>query len=227
MSEDIVEFGATAPRPERAPRRNLPKWLNNGVLPVAAVGALAGAGSLMLPWQKIVFRPEEGSFQTAANDEGYQAMLISLGAYGSAYLLTLVATVTAVALLFYGQHLVSGIVRVIAGALSAANLVVIATTAFALNKGTAVNVGFVIFGPADRERMAVSLDWGFYAALTAVVALGVAAMRAQPLTNADDVEPGSGGEAATQSGLVEGEPDDGVIDLSVSVHPVGKQVAAG
>lgn len=227
MTEDLVEFGATPPRTKRAPRRDRPRWLNNPMLPLAAVGALAGAGSLILPWQKMVFRPEEGNLQPGPNDDRYQAMLISLGAYGSGYLLALIGTVTAVALLFYGHHLVPGVLRVIGATLSGVNAVILATTAFALNKGTAVNVGFVIIGPQDRERMTISLDWGFYAALAAVVALAVVALRAQPLAEVDDDEPGSASDSVAPSDDGAAEPDDGVIDLSVSVHPVGKQVATG
>lgn len=225
MTEDIVEFGATAPAPKRAYRRPRPQWLNNRMFPVAGVGALAGAGSVLLPWQKLVFQPEQ-SFRTGTSDDSYQALLISLGAYGSGYLFTLIATITAVAVLFYGNQAGQGTVRVIAAALSGANLVLLAGMANALNRGSAINAGFTILDPSLRGATSISLDWGFYAALAAVVALGVAALRAQPVT---EVDAGSGptAEGGAPSGDGEGEPDDGVIDLSVSVHPVGKQVAAG
>ncbi|HZM82781.1 MAG TPA: hypothetical protein VFC19_44260 [Candidatus Limnocylindrales bacterium] len=233
MTEDIVEFGAPpALTRKRAPRRARPQWLwlNNRMLPVAGIGVVAGAASLILPWQKISLRPVQNAIQPGPNDDNYEAMLISLGTFGAAYLLTLIATATVVAVIFYGNHLVPGTARVIGGALSGANLVILATTGFAFRKATIVlNVGFVIFTPEDRERMTFSLDWGFYSALAAVVALGVAALRAQPIpTAADDAESGSADEGSASGDEEEdGEPDDGVIDLSVSVHPVGKQVAAG
>lgn len=226
MTEDLVEFGATAPRTKRAPRRNRPQWLNNSMLPVAALGALAGAGSLMLPWQKILFRGDEG-LQPGPTEDPYQAMLISLGSYGSGYLLTLIATVTVVALLFYGRQVAQGALRVIGATLSGVNVVILAMTAYALSNGSAVTVGFVVFRQSDRAQMTIHLDSGFYAALAAVAALAVVALRAQPLAGTEDDEPGSVGGGAARDDDLDAGADDGVIDLSVSVHPVGKQVAAG
>jgi hypothetical protein len=227
MTEDIVEFGAPTPRPKRVRRRGRPPWLENRMLPVAGLGALAGAASLAAPWQKMVFNPQQGDSRPLAG-ESDQALLISLGAYGSGYLLTLIATVAAVALVFYGHQRVSVTARVIGTALSGANLVLLAMMAYVLTKGTAVNVGFIIVYPEDRARMSINLDWGFYAAVAAVVALGVAALRAQPVApRIGGEEPGSEGESGAPGRAEDGEPDDGVIDLSVSVHPVGKQVAAG
>jgi len=229
MTEDIVEFGAPTPRPKRARRRGRPAWLDNRMLPVAGLGALAGAASLAAPWQKILFNPNQGNARPPA-DETYQAMLISLGAYGSGYLFTLIATIATVALVFYGHQGVPAAARVIGVALSGTNMILLAMTAYVLNKGTAVNVGFVIIGPEDRTRMTISLDWGFYAALAAVVALGVAALRAQPAApGIAGEEPGSASEGGGDGHRrgEGGDPDDGVIDLSVSVHPAGKQVATG
>ena len=57
---------------------------------------------------------------------------------------------------------------------------------------------------------------------------GIAALRAQPMPTAvDGDERGSVDNGDAHEDEADGEPDDGVIDLSVSVHPVGKQVAAG
>lgn len=231
MTEDIVEFGAPpAPRPKRAPRPGLPEWLNNRMLPVAAVGALAGLGSLLLPWQKLTLRPQQNpsAIIQQADQELVEATLISLGAFGTAYLLTLIATVTAVAMMLFGYHLVPVATRVLGVALSGANLFVLVATGVAFNRGTIIlNVGFVTFGPEEWARTSISLEWGYLAALAAVALLGFAALRAQPVQwQSGDEEAGSADEGgAPDDG--DGEPDDGVIDLSVSVHPVGKQVAAG
>jgi len=229
MTEDIVEFGASpAPRPKRTLRRGRPQWLDNRMLPVAAVGALAGVGSLILPWQKLTLRQQQGNVQQSSQ-EVYEATLISLGAFGNAYLLTLIATVTTVAVIFYGHHLVPGATRVIGAALSGANLLVLLATALAFQRGTLIlNVGFITFGPEEWERTSVGIEWGFLAAVTGVVALGIAALYAQPLQRAAAAQDsGSADEDGASDDEGDDEPDDGVIDLSVSVHPVGKQVAAG
>jgi hypothetical protein len=231
MTEDIVEFGApTAPKPKRAPRGDRPEWLNNRMLPVAAVGALCGLGSLMLPWQKLTVRPQQNTSAIIqqADQEIVEATLISLGAFGTAYLLTLIATVTAVAMMLFGHHLVPVATRVLGMALSGANLFVLVATGIAFNRGTIIlNVGFVTFGPEEWERTSISLEWGYLAALAAVALLGFAALRAQPLRwESSGGEAGSAHEGGAP-GDEDSEPDDGVIDLSVNVHPVGKQVAAG
>jgi hypothetical protein len=230
MTEDIVEFGAS-PRPKPKPKRALvgrPQWLSNPMLPVASVGALAGAGSLILPWQKLVFRPEDGAIRQT-DQTTVETALISLGAYSTGYLLALIGTITAIAMIFYGQQAGQTTARVLGTALSGINLVILVAVALVFNRGTVVlNVGFITFGPEEWENTTVSLDWGFYAALAAVVALGVAAVRAQPMPRTEDVEEsGSAGEGDVPAEEHDAEADDGVIDLSVSVHPVGKQVAAG
>jgi hypothetical protein len=227
MTEDIVEFGATAPRRKRVSRSGRPQWMNNRMLPVAAVGGLAGAASLFLPWQKIVSRPPENTIQELSDQTTVETMLISLGAFGTVYLLALIATITAVAMIFYGHQVIPA-TRVLGATLSGANLVILTATALVFSKGTVIlNMGMITFGPRDWERSTVSLEWGFYAALAAVVALGIAALGAQPLTHTEPDEPGPGGEGEAAGDHPEAEDDDGVIDLSVSVHPVGKQVAAG
>ena len=228
MTEDIVEFGAPpAPRAKRAPRKGRPLWLNNRMLPVAVGGAIAGAGSMILPWQKLVVRLDRSSEEPVIQNT-YEAFLITFGAHGPSYLITLIATITAVVLIFYGHQGVP-LARVVGGTLSGINLVILATMAIALSKGTSVNAVFLMFGPVDLSRMTISLDWGFYAALAAVFALGAAALRAQPLSQTEASEESGPAEEGEATG---GDPggeldDDGVIDLSVSVHPVGKQVAAG
>lgn len=227
MAEDIVEFGAPpTSRVKRAPRRGGPQWLNNRMLPVAVGGAIAGAGSMILPWQKLVVRLDQSNEEPVVQNT-YEAFLITFGAHGPSYLITLIATITAVVLIFYGRQGVP-LARVVGGTLSGINLVILATMAVALSKGTSVNAVFFMFGPADLSRMTISLDWGFYAALAAVLTLGAAALRAQPLSRtAEREESGSADEGDTAGAAQDGEHDDGVIDLSVSVHPVGKQVAAG
>lgn len=231
MAEDIVEFGApTAPKPKRASSGRRPEWLNNRVLPVAAVGALCGLGSLMLPWQKLTLRPQQntGAIIQQADQEIVEATLISLGAFGTAYLLTLIATVTAVAMMLFGHHLVPVATRVLGVSLSGANLFVLVATGIAFNRGTIIlNVGFVTFGPEDWERTSISLEWGYLTALAAVALLGFAALRAQPVRWESGREETAPADESGSRGDEDGEPDDGVIDLSVSVHPVGKQVAAG
>lgn len=226
MTEDIVEFGATTPRPRQASRRSRPWWLANRMLPVAGLGAVAGAVSLVLPWQTLVILPGQGDI-APSNQNTYQAMLISLGAHGSGYLLTLIATVAAAALVFYGHQGIHRAARVLGGAFSFANLVLLAATAYALTKGTSVNsLPFFIISPEDRDRMALDPDLGFYAGVVAVLALAVAVLGARRVTPpAEGEQPGAGTGDGPETG--DGEPDDGVIDLSVSVHPVGKQVAAG
>jgi hypothetical protein len=229
MTEDIVEFGATAaPKPKRAPGRAWPRWLENRILPLAAVGALAGVASMILPWQKLTPRSQEGNIQQSSQPF-YEATVIALGANGTAYLVTLIATVTAVSMIFFGHSLVPAATRVIGAALSAANLSILVATAVVFQNGTLIlNVGLITFGPEELARTDISLDWGFYAALAAVITLGIAALRAQPISHpAVDEDSESGDDGDVSGDEFDDEDDDGVIDLSVSVHPVGKQVAAG
>jgi hypothetical protein len=225
MSEDIVEFGtASSPRKKAARPRIRPAWFSSKsrlARPLGILGAILGSASLVGPWQKVV--PNSHPTAAGPDDESYVAMLASLGVFGIAYLLSLIGSITTLALVLYGHQGVRINARVIGLVLSGATVVNLGAMSYALSKGTGLNGGFVIVGQVERLRWSFTLEWGFYVALAAAVAVGLALLwsgsKPSPEGESRDA-PGSTGERDDGE-----EPDDGVLDLSVSVHPIGKQVA--
>ncbi|HEX6683959.1 MAG TPA: hypothetical protein VF062_14240 [Candidatus Limnocylindrales bacterium] len=236
MSEDLVEFGSSPtpkPKPKVARTRiswARPPWLTrHPLLPTAALGVTLAAASLFGPWQKVMPSAEQLRNQPDFQQQQQQVLvgsLVSLGTYGSAFLLTLFAAVTAVALLFYGNQGVRATARLIGMVLCAANTILLASTAQALSKGAGIDNTFFYFDAINREQLIISLEWGVYAAFGGVIALGVVLILAKPDRATVEQEDETVGEQGDLGGEPDGD-DDGVIDLSVSVHPVGKQVAAG
>lgn len=229
MSEDVVDFGEVerirqAPRLEtigrvwKAPA--LPAGRQTMVLPLAVAGAALGVASLFGPWQRVA----PGGVVPQEVTQTYLVSLATLGTFGVVYLITLIGTVAAFTLGFYGNPGVREPARLIGLVLAGSCMVIVAAITVSLSEGTGLGGAFIIVDEDEQERWKFILEWGVWAAFGASVALtGALAWLSTKPAGSATTPPASGGEA----GAAGEPPADGMIDLSVSVHPIGKQVASG
>jgi len=213
MSEDVVDFGPTGrPDPAPASRRVRPTWMFNTTaggmsLPLAAIGAALGAASLVGEWQSVQIAndgPQGLSFTSPVS---------GVGPLGTAYLFTVIVLVTVAALALFAEERVRKAARVAGLALSGTGLALLGATASTLTRTTG-DIGMFRYYPADELKdVALGLEWGLYAGMGALLAIGAALLLNRPPLP-------SSAEPALDD---EPEFEDAAIDLTVTVEPIRRR----
>lgn len=208
MSEDVVDFGpAGQATSARTLKRVRPAWITAGVsLPLAAVGAALGAASCVGEWQSVQM-PAAGP-----RDQSFTSPVSAVGPLGTVYLVVLVGLVTAAALALFSDDGVRKPARIAGIALSGSGLVLLAATANTLTQ-TGELALFQFYPAEELGNVTLGLEWGLYAAMGAMAAIGGALVLNRPPLAAPQ-EPVGADEPA-----FEGE----AIDLTVTVEPIAKQ----
>ncbi|HCT75023.1 MAG TPA: hypothetical protein DGT23_00210 [Micromonosporaceae bacterium] len=198
MSEDVIEFGAV----DRPPRRS--RVPAGSAMPLAAIGAIAGAASLIGPWQStsLPLGPDVGDTRQIG------AALAAVGSHGAAYMVALTGLITAVSIVLFGRRRVRDTARTAGFALAGSTLAILLSMAYSLSN-TSNLADYRLYPPEDLANVDFRLEWGIYVAFAAVLSFGAALV----------VSHVAGPRPAPRL-LEEQAPEPGEMELTVSVYPV-------
>lgn len=200
MPSDIVDFAPAGGRSRQAPSASLP---------LAVLGAALGAASLLGDWQTVrlpaeLIGPESREFALS---------LLAAGVLTTPYVITLFLLVTTVTIALFGEERARSLARLAALALASCGLVLLGVIGQMLQDGM-LSEGLYLSDLADQTE--ADVQWGFYAAAGAMLALGAAALlnrtSAKPLRQEPEPADGEAGHEA-----------DDAMQLSVIVEPVSRR----